>query len=84
MRSRHRPHRLLPLLALLLQAGDRAAAPPEHRRQWIELPLHTKAYVLAKTATPSTLLGLGSRQAAVQGVFGYEKICVFCGSPVAD
>ena len=64
------------------------AAAGGHQRQRVELPLHTKAYILAKAtgAAPASLLGgspSGGSRAAAQPLAA-EKLCLFCGSPVSD
>ena len=63
------------------------AAAGGQQRQRVELPLHTKAYILAKATgvAPASLLGRpsgGSRAAAEP--LAPEKLCLFCGSPVSD
>ena len=66
--------------------------PPEaaaggQQRQQVELPLHTKAYILAKATgvVPASLLGRsGGSSLAAAAPLAPEKLCLFCGSPVSD
>lgn len=56
-------------------------------RQWVELPLLTKAYLLAKSPAPapSQPCGCGSaRAAAGTAPFAPEHRCLFCGRAISE
>lgn len=55
------------------------------QRDLIELPLHTKAYLLAKLPhAPAASPARGRLLQAGAGALEAERVCLFCGSPVED
>jgi hypothetical protein len=56
-------------------------------RQWVELPLLTKAYLLAKSSrapAPSQPCGCGSARTAGTAPFAAEHRCLFCGRVICE
>lgn len=55
------------------------------RGQWVQLPTHTKAYLLAKSEAGGAAAGRWAAAGqAARGALEPEKVCLFCGNPVTE